>query len=79
MTPDIFLDVMHIFFPFFVLSVASAPQQESEAESTADLPNKGLGQTSSGPSSLVVQGPACLSDKDCDTEKSTDAAPVTLS
>uniref|UniRef100_A0AAQ4Q9U3 Zinc finger, MYND-type containing 8 n=1 Tax=Gasterosteus aculeatus aculeatus TaxID=481459 RepID=A0AAQ4Q9U3_GASAC len=58
---------------------ASAPQQESEAESTADLPNKGLGQTSSGPSSLVVQGPACLSDKDCDTEKSTDAAPVTLS
>uniref|UniRef100_A0AAQ4QHT4 Zinc finger, MYND-type containing 8 n=1 Tax=Gasterosteus aculeatus aculeatus TaxID=481459 RepID=A0AAQ4QHT4_GASAC len=61
------------------IHTASAPQQESEAESTADLPNKGLGQTSSGPSSLVVQGPACLSDKDCDTEKSTDAAPVTLS
>ncbi|KAM8915226.1 MYND-type zinc finger-containing chromatin reader ZMYND8 isoform 6-T11 [Spinachia spinachia] len=58
---------------------ASAPQQESEAESTADLPNKGLGQTSSGPNSLRDTPASAPPDRDCDTEKSTDNAPVTLS
>lgn len=52
--------------------VATAPQQEPEAESTADLPNKGLGQTSSGSNSLrdtMVSTPA---EKDQDKEKNTD-------
>lgn len=52
--------------------VATAPQQEPEAESTADLPNKGLGQPGSGANSFrdpLVSTPA---DKDQDTEKSTD-------
>lgn len=52
--------------------VATAPQQEPEAESTADLPNKGLGQTGSGLNSLrdtMVSTPA---EKDQDTEKNTD-------
>lgn len=52
--------------------VATAPQQEPEAESTADLPNKGLGQTGSGSNSLrdtMVSTPA---EKDQDTEKITD-------
>ncbi|XP_036958057.1 protein kinase C-binding protein 1 isoform X2 [Acanthopagrus latus] len=57
---------------------ATAPQQEPEAESTADLPNKGLGQTSSGPNSLRDTPVSAPSDKDCDMEKSTDVA-VTLS
>ncbi|XP_029682490.1 protein kinase C-binding protein 1 isoform X2 [Takifugu rubripes] len=51
---------------------ATAPQQEPEAESTADLPNKGLGQPGSGSNSFrdpMVSTPA---DKDQDTEKSTD-------
>uniref|UniRef100_A0A7N8Y868 Zinc finger, MYND-type containing 8 n=1 Tax=Mastacembelus armatus TaxID=205130 RepID=A0A7N8Y868_9TELE len=58
---------------------ATAPQQEPEAESTVDLPNKGLGQTGMGPNSLrdtVVSAPP---DKDCDIEKSTDNVTVTLS
>ncbi|KAL6111902.1 zmynd8 [Pungitius sinensis] len=58
---------------------ASAPQQESEAESTADLPIKGLGQNSSGPNSLRDAPASAPPDRDCDTEKSTDNAPVTLS
>uniref|UniRef100_A0A8C4EZ21 Zinc finger MYND-type containing 8 n=1 Tax=Dicentrarchus labrax TaxID=13489 RepID=A0A8C4EZ21_DICLA len=51
---------------------ATAPQQEPEAESTADLPNKGLGQTSSGPNSLRDTPVSAPSDKDSDMEKSTD-------
>ncbi|XP_044032397.1 protein kinase C-binding protein 1 isoform X3 [Siniperca chuatsi] len=58
---------------------ATAPQQEPEAESTADLPNKGLGQSSSGPNSLRDTPVSAPSDKDCDMEKSTDNVAVTLS
>ncbi|XP_019123942.1 protein kinase C-binding protein 1 isoform X3 [Larimichthys crocea] len=58
---------------------ATAPQQEPEAESTADLPNKSLGQTSSGPNSLRDTPASAPSDKDCDMEKSTDNVAVTLS
>uniref|UniRef100_A0A3Q1K1L1 Zinc finger, MYND-type containing 8 n=1 Tax=Anabas testudineus TaxID=64144 RepID=A0A3Q1K1L1_ANATE len=58
---------------------ATAPQQEPEAESTADLSNKGLGQTSSGPNSLRDMPASAPSDKDCDIEKSTDNVAVTLS
>ncbi|KAM7005541.1 MYND-type zinc finger-containing chromatin reader ZMYND8 isoform 7-T9 [Tautogolabrus adspersus] len=58
---------------------ATAPQQEPEAESTADLPNKGLGQTSSGSNSLRDTPVSAPTDKDCDMEKSTDTVAVTLS
>uniref|UniRef100_A0A8C9ZSR0 Zinc finger MYND-type containing 8 n=1 Tax=Sander lucioperca TaxID=283035 RepID=A0A8C9ZSR0_SANLU len=58
---------------------ATAPQQEPEAESTADLPHKGLGQTSSGPNSLRDTPVSAPSDKDCEMEKSTDNVAVTLS
>ncbi|XP_023254785.1 protein kinase C-binding protein 1-like isoform X2 [Seriola lalandi dorsalis] len=58
---------------------ATAPQQEPEAESTADLPNKGLGQTSSGPNPLRDTPVSAPPDKDCDVEKSTDSVAVTLS
>ncbi|XP_059185138.1 MYND-type zinc finger-containing chromatin reader ZMYND8 isoform X2 [Centropristis striata] len=58
---------------------ATAPQQEPEAESTADHPNKGLGQTSSGPNSLRDTPASAPPDKDCDMEKSTDNVAVTLS
>uniref|UniRef100_UPI0037E7DA76 MYND-type zinc finger-containing chromatin reader ZMYND8 isoform X3 n=1 Tax=Semicossyphus pulcher TaxID=241346 RepID=UPI0037E7DA76 len=58
---------------------ATAPQQEPEAESTADLPNKGLGPTSSGPNSLRDTPVSAPPDKDCDMEKSTDNAAITLS
>ncbi|KAL7408526.1 hypothetical protein ABVT39_024994 [Epinephelus coioides] len=58
---------------------ATAPPQEAEAESTADLPNKGLGQTSSGPNSLKDTPVSAPSDKDCEMEKSTDNVAVTLS
>ncbi|XP_047203487.1 protein kinase C-binding protein 1 isoform X2 [Girardinichthys multiradiatus] len=55
---------------------ATAPQQEPEAEQTAEVPNKGAGQTSSGPNALRDAPVSASSDKDCDTEKST---AVTLS
>ncbi|XP_071351377.1 MYND-type zinc finger-containing chromatin reader ZMYND8 isoform X2 [Trachinotus anak] len=58
---------------------ATAPQQEPEAESTADLPNKGLGQTSSGPNSVRDTPVSAPPDKDCDVEKSADSVAVTLS
>ncbi|XP_054472720.1 MYND-type zinc finger-containing chromatin reader ZMYND8 isoform X4 [Anoplopoma fimbria] len=58
---------------------ATAPQQEPEAESTADPPNKGLGQTSGGPNSLRDAPASAPPDKDCDMEKSTDNVAVTLS
>ncbi|XP_060898404.1 MYND-type zinc finger-containing chromatin reader ZMYND8 isoform X6 [Labrus mixtus] len=58
---------------------ATAPQQEPEAESTADPPNKGLGQTSSGSNSLRDTPVSAPTDKDCDMEKSTDNVAVTLS
>ncbi|XP_029357992.1 protein kinase C-binding protein 1 isoform X3 [Echeneis naucrates] len=58
---------------------ATAPQQEPEAESTADLPNKGLGQTSSGPNTLRDTPVSAPTDKDCDVEKSADSVAVTLS
>nr|XP_020448452.1 protein kinase C-binding protein 1-like isoform X2 [Monopterus albus]XP_020448453.1 protein kinase C-binding protein 1-like isoform X2 [Monopterus albus]XP_020448454.1 protein kinase C-binding protein 1-like isoform X2 [Monopterus albus]XP_020448455.1 protein kinase C-binding protein 1-like isoform X2 [Monopterus albus]XP_020448456.1 protein kinase C-binding protein 1-like isoform X2 [Monopterus albus] len=57
---------------------ATAPQQEPEAESTADLPNKGLGQIGSGPNALRDTPVSAPSDKDCDIEKSTDSGAVTL-
>ncbi|XP_069367851.1 MYND-type zinc finger-containing chromatin reader ZMYND8 isoform X4 [Paralichthys olivaceus] len=58
---------------------ATAPQQEPEAESTADLPNKGVGQTSSGPNSLRDMPVSAPSEKDCDVEKSADSVAVSLS
>nr|XP_046240590.1 protein kinase C-binding protein 1 isoform X7 [Scatophagus argus] len=58
---------------------ATAPQPEPEAESTADLPNKSLGQTTSGPNSLRDTPVSAPSDKDCEMEKSTDNVAVTLS
>ncbi|XP_040890131.1 protein kinase C-binding protein 1 isoform X4 [Toxotes jaculatrix] len=58
---------------------ATAPQQEPEAESTADPPNKGLGQTNSGPNSLRDTPVSAPSDKDSDMEKSADSVAVTLS
>uniref|UniRef100_A0A3B4VDV9 Zinc finger MYND-type containing 8 n=1 Tax=Seriola dumerili TaxID=41447 RepID=A0A3B4VDV9_SERDU len=47
--------------------------------STSDLPNKGLGQTSSGPNPLRDTPVSAPPDKDCDVEKSTDSVAVTLS
>ncbi|XP_036007454.1 protein kinase C-binding protein 1 isoform X3 [Fundulus heteroclitus] len=58
---------------------ATAPQQEPEAEPTAEVPNKGAGQTSSGPTTLRDAPASASSDKDCDTEKSTENVAVTLS
>ncbi|XP_067362023.1 MYND-type zinc finger-containing chromatin reader ZMYND8 isoform X1 [Channa argus] len=58
---------------------ATAPQQEPEAESTADNPNKSSGQTSGGQNSLRDTMASAPSDKDCDTEKSMDNVAVTLS
>ncbi|XP_058487676.1 MYND-type zinc finger-containing chromatin reader ZMYND8 isoform X3 [Solea solea] len=58
---------------------ATAPQQEPEAESTSDLPNKGLGQTNSGPNPLRDMPVSAPSDKDCDLEKCADSVSVTLS
>ncbi|CAF96847.1 unnamed protein product, partial [Tetraodon nigroviridis] len=52
---------------------ATAPQQEPEAESTADLPNKGLGQTGSGSNSLRDTMVSTPTEKDQDTEKNTDS------
>lgn len=74
---DVIVGVMLLFT--FVLFVATAPQQEPEAESTADLPNKGLGQTSSGPNSLRDTPVSAPPEKDCDVEKSADSVAVTLS
>lgn len=68
-----------MYFVTFVLFVASAPQQEPEAEATADLPNKSLGQASGGPNSLRDPPVSAPSEKDCETEKSTDNVAVTLS
>ncbi|XP_068449842.1 MYND-type zinc finger-containing chromatin reader ZMYND8 isoform X1 [Clinocottus analis] len=58
---------------------ATAPQQEPEAESTADPPNKVLGPISSGPNSLRDTAVSAPPDKDNDTEKSSDNVAVTLS
>ncbi|XP_071377346.1 MYND-type zinc finger-containing chromatin reader ZMYND8 isoform X9 [Centroberyx affinis] len=58
---------------------ATAPQQEPEAESTAEPPNKGLGQSGSGPVPLRDTAVSAPSDKDCDMEKSTDNVAVSLS
>uniref|UniRef100_UPI003AAF578A MYND-type zinc finger-containing chromatin reader ZMYND8 isoform X9 n=1 Tax=Centroberyx gerrardi TaxID=166262 RepID=UPI003AAF578A len=58
---------------------ATAPQQEPEAESTAEPPNKGLGQSGSGPVPLRDTSVSAPSDKDCDMEKSTDNVAVSLS
>ncbi|XP_015244731.1 PREDICTED: protein kinase C-binding protein 1 isoform X2 [Cyprinodon variegatus] len=58
---------------------ATAPQQEPEAEPTADVPNKAAGQTNSGPNPLRDAPVSAPSEKDCDTEKSTENPAVTLS
>ncbi|XP_056128787.1 MYND-type zinc finger-containing chromatin reader ZMYND8 [Lampris incognitus] len=58
---------------------ATAPQQEPEMESTTDLPNKGLGQSSGIPVPLRDNTVSVTSDKDCDMEKSTDSVAVSLS
>uniref|UniRef100_A0A3B5MI59 Uncharacterized protein n=1 Tax=Xiphophorus couchianus TaxID=32473 RepID=A0A3B5MI59_9TELE len=58
---------------------ATAPQQEPEAEPKAEVPNKGAGQTSSGPNTHRDAPVSASSDKDCDTEKSTENVAVTLS
>ncbi|KAM9859109.1 MYND-type zinc finger-containing chromatin reader ZMYND8 [Aulostomus maculatus] len=57
---------------------ATAPQQEPEAESTADFPNKSLGQSSSGPNTLRDMPVSAPSEKDCDAETSSDNVAVTL-
>ncbi|KAM9408809.1 MYND-type zinc finger-containing chromatin reader ZMYND8 isoform 2-T2 [Pholidichthys leucotaenia] len=58
---------------------ATAPPQEPDAEATADLPSKGLGQTSSVPNSLREPSVPTSSEKDCDTEKSADTVAGPLS
>ncbi|CAN9512503.1 unnamed protein product [Ophioblennius macclurei] len=58
---------------------ATAPQQEPETEATAELPNKALAQTSSGPNALRDPPAAAPPDKDCEAEKSADSVAVTLS
>ncbi|XP_068172100.1 MYND-type zinc finger-containing chromatin reader ZMYND8 isoform X2 [Antennarius striatus] len=58
---------------------ATAPQQEPEAESTGELPNKSLGQTSSSANSLRDAPVSAPPDKDYDIEKSTENIAVTLS
>lgn len=63
----------------FALFLATAPQQEAEAESTVDLPNKSLGQSSCGPNPHRDTAVSAPPDKDCDLEKSTDNVAVTLS
>nr|XP_061779827.1 MYND-type zinc finger-containing chromatin reader ZMYND8-like isoform X2 [Nerophis lumbriciformis]XP_061779828.1 MYND-type zinc finger-containing chromatin reader ZMYND8-like isoform X2 [Nerophis lumbriciformis] len=59
---------------------ATAPQQEPEAESTADLPGKIAVQAANGgpnnPRDTLASAP---SDKDCETENSGDNVAVTLS
>uniref|UniRef100_A0A3Q1AWH2 Zinc finger, MYND-type containing 8 n=1 Tax=Amphiprion ocellaris TaxID=80972 RepID=A0A3Q1AWH2_AMPOC len=77
-TADDFIDVKFFCFYFFQF-VATAPQQEPEAEPTADPPNKSLGQTNSGPNSIRDSPASAPPDKDCDVEKSTDNVAVTLS
>ncbi|XP_075904048.1 MYND-type zinc finger-containing chromatin reader ZMYND8 isoform X6 [Nelusetta ayraudi] len=51
---------------------ATAPQQEPEAEATADLPSKGIAQAGSGSNPLRDTTASAPSDKDCDTEKNAD-------
>lgn len=51
---------------------ATAPQQEPEAEATADLPSKGIAQAGSGSNPLRDTTVSAPSDKDCDTEKNAD-------
>lgn len=63
----------------FFFFLATAPQQEPEAEPTADVPNKAAGQTNSGPNPLRDAPVSAPSEKDCDTEKSTENPAVTLS
>ncbi|KAM6927594.1 MYND-type zinc finger-containing chromatin reader ZMYND8 [Xenentodon cancila] len=58
---------------------ATAPQQEAEAEATAEPANKDLGPTSGGSGALRDLPAAAPSDKDCDMDKSADAATATLS
>ncbi|XP_061640187.1 MYND-type zinc finger-containing chromatin reader ZMYND8-like isoform X4 [Phyllopteryx taeniolatus] len=58
---------------------ATAPQQEPEAESAADLTNKGLGQANCGPNTLRETPVSAPSEKDCDTETSSDNAAVSSS
>ncbi|XP_057700806.1 MYND-type zinc finger-containing chromatin reader ZMYND8-like isoform X3 [Corythoichthys intestinalis] len=49
---------------------ATAPQQEPEAESGADMSNKGVGQGNCGPNTLRETPASAALDKDCDTESS---------
>ncbi|XP_077428634.1 MYND-type zinc finger-containing chromatin reader ZMYND8 isoform X2 [Vanacampus margaritifer] len=59
---------------------ATAPQQEPEAESAADLSNKGAGQANCGPNTLreaPLSASSASSDKDCEPETSADNAAVT--
>ncbi|XP_076012755.1 MYND-type zinc finger-containing chromatin reader ZMYND8 isoform X3 [Genypterus blacodes] len=58
---------------------ATAPQQEAEAESTGDLPNKSLGQPSCGPNPHRDTAVSAPPDKGNDVEKTTDNVAVTLS
>ncbi|XP_077581976.1 MYND-type zinc finger-containing chromatin reader ZMYND8 isoform X2 [Stigmatopora nigra] len=55
---------------------ATAPQQEPEAESAADLSNKGAGQGNCGPNTLRETPISAALNKDCDTETSNDNAAV---
>ncbi|XP_061148242.1 MYND-type zinc finger-containing chromatin reader ZMYND8-like isoform X2 [Syngnathus typhle] len=58
---------------------AAGPQQEVETESAADLSNKGAGQPNCGPNALREAPISASSDKDCESEASSDKAAVTPS
>lgn len=61
---------------FGLLFLATAPQQEPEAESPADPPTKSLGQSSTGPNSLRDTTASTPSEKHCEMETSTDTTAV---
>lgn len=67
-----------MYFFYYCLLAATAPQQEPETEGSTDPPNKVLGQ-SSGSNPLRDTPVSGSLDKDCDLEKSTDSIAVTLS
>lgn len=65
----IFRDVIFVHLSSLA---ATAPQQEPEAEATADLPSKGIAQASGGSNQLRDTTASAPSDKDCDAEKNAD-------
>lgn len=61
-----------VIFVHFCSLAATAPQQEPEAESTTDLPSKGIVQAGSGSNLLRDTTVSAPTDKDCDMEKNAD-------